>query len=292
MGESSEVEYAGFWIRSLAMAVDLAIFVIPFVLISTSSVVLAMMYDLPGKYFSKGYTYVYLAILYLIVLPCYFIARHIGEKQATIGKEVCGIYVVNKSDHTKINACQAFGRYIFAVLLPPLTKFCNLALYIMSYCSLFMAGLAPQKTALHDIIFKTRVVKAIPRLQGSKSLKSYYMTFTILLLILGAVMSLFSLKKAFFLAVVITIYIILLSLSLLFYKFKKPDIYMNYQFLESLKVQKPLFISLAPSVICLTLTYTLTLYTGHLANQSFESDCGSSSATVQLNVIPLNDKDN
>ena len=140
----TDIKYAGFWIRVGAYSVDMVILLIPNLLIS-------FLYraTVPA---ADGYQQIGVDIvdpgLGLMVWWVYCAVLHSSEWQATLGKKVVGLKVIDKQGG-RISFGQATGRY-FASLLSAL-------LLCVGY---MMAGWTERKEALHDKLAKTYVIKA------------------------------------------------------------------------------------------------------------------------------------
>ena len=137
----SNVQYAGFWIRFVAMIIDgfiigLASGIIGYVLsmLPTSSEMAA------ANLMKVGYGIQVLGVL------TYYAAMQGGPWQATIGKKVLGLRVV-RSDGTPVSYGRSIGRY-FAYFVSTVT-------FLIGF---IMAGMMPEKQALHDLIVDTRVI--------------------------------------------------------------------------------------------------------------------------------------
>ncbi len=165
--------YAGFWIRVLAFQIDISIIVLPICLIGTMSIVLLAWLNLPFHFPAKSYI-----SIFLVVLPAYFIYSTMSFAQASLGKRACNIFVGNALDKSPITIFQTIGRLVFIslVFLPKLLSKLNSsantsqnltfliwALFILFSFLLFMSALTREKTAFHDLIFKTRVFRGVPK---------------------------------------------------------------------------------------------------------------------------------
>ncbi len=156
---TAPTEYAGFWLRFVAIIIDgiimnianwvlMAIFAPDLMKMATMSEAnmdeaaqMAMLAEMMGS------LQLYVALSFLVGIA-YFAGMHSSAKQATLGKMAVGIKVTDL-DGNRISLGKAIGRQ-FAQILSGLTLGIG---YIM-------AGFTQKKQALHDIICNTLVVKA------------------------------------------------------------------------------------------------------------------------------------
>jgi len=143
---SSQVRYAGFWIRVVAKLIDGLILVVA--LIVPFVAIMAAM----GGFSEAGQSSEAAVIFQLIFQLGYYVVAagfsifFVGKYAATPGKMACKIKIVN-SDGAKIGYGRATGRF-FAEILSGLI--CSIG-YIM-------AAFDVEKRALHDRICNTRVI--------------------------------------------------------------------------------------------------------------------------------------
>jgi uncharacterized RDD family membrane protein YckC len=127
--DSSEIKYAGFWIRVVAMIIDSLVFLVP-------------------GYFIDRFSGDYATAVYLVAW-CFYEAFFLASSwQATIGKRVMGIKVVGE-DGEKISIGRAIGRTV--------AQFFSVIIICIGY---FMVGWNKKKRGLHDMIAATYVIKA------------------------------------------------------------------------------------------------------------------------------------
>jgi uncharacterized RDD family membrane protein YckC len=148
--------YAGFWIRVVALIIDTiilsvvgAIITLPIRLVLGFSAVtvaqsqdpqavLAMLPALLG--------FVGISVLVNFILGVSYEAYFLSKKGGTIGKLALGLQVI-RLDGSRLSAGQAAGRYFARILSA-----------IILYIGFIMAGLDPEKRALHDRICNTLVI--------------------------------------------------------------------------------------------------------------------------------------
>jgi uncharacterized RDD family membrane protein YckC len=148
--------YAGFWIRFLALIIDWiilgvvgTIITLPLRLVlgfSTASLaqsqdpqaVMAMLPAMLGFFGLSALVNIALSVAY----ECYFVSK----KGGTIGKLALGLQII-RLDGSRLSAGQAAGRYFARILSG-----------IILYIGFIMAGLDPEKRALHDRICNTLVI--------------------------------------------------------------------------------------------------------------------------------------
>lgn len=132
---SNDFEYAHFWKRAVAVIVDGLIVSIPmrFIMFIVGATNPDALWQWSG--------------VSILVQFLYFTIMESSERQATLGKTLLGIYVVNK-DGGRISYGQAVGRY--------LSKILSGLLLCIGY---LMALFTEKKQALHDLIASTYVVE-------------------------------------------------------------------------------------------------------------------------------------
>jgi uncharacterized RDD family membrane protein YckC len=148
--------YAGFWIRFVALIIDAIILTVvgmivglPIrMLLGVSAVSVAQTQDpnqvmamLPAMMGMIG-----VSLLINLVVGVSYDVWFVSHKGGTIGKLALGLQIINL-DGSRLSVGQAFGRY-FAKILSA----------IILYIGFIMAGLDPEKRALHDRICNTLVI--------------------------------------------------------------------------------------------------------------------------------------
>ena len=139
----SPLLFAGFWIRVGAYFVDLAVLLIPNLLISFLSTVGIAASDMESflvTQFVSTWNSILLVWIYTAV-------AHSSQWQATVGKKVLGIKVVDEKGD-RISFGRATGRY-FAMILSGLILFFGF----------MMSGWTRRKQGLHDMLAGTFVVR-------------------------------------------------------------------------------------------------------------------------------------
>ncbi|ASV00511.1 RDD family protein [Bacillus subtilis] len=144
---------AGFWIRAVASIIDdLIIYFFAFIMIQINTLIVLPLIDAGSSYMTEGQYKFYIlifgtipviAIIYIFGILYYSLLTS-SKMQATLGKKLMGIIVVNQYGE-RISFWHSFGRF-FA--------------YIPSgifYIGYIMAAF-PSKLALHDYICGTKVV--------------------------------------------------------------------------------------------------------------------------------------
>ncbi len=129
--KESEVKYAGFWIRFLAMIIDSAILAI---------IRVAAIISTQDALFSSFVLFAF----HLLYFPMF----HSSTWQATIGKKIMGLKLVG-ADYQSVSFLRCFGR--------ELAKILSGLILLIGY---MMAGWNSKKRALHDMIAKTYVIKS------------------------------------------------------------------------------------------------------------------------------------
>ncbi len=131
---SQPFQYAGFWLRFLALVIDSLIFML-------AGVILGFIIGTTGGSAKS------IDIPFLIASWLYYALMESSHKQATIGKIVLGISVTDLSGN-RISFGRATGRYF--------AKIISGVLLSIGY---IMAAFTAKKQTLHDIIASTLVIK-------------------------------------------------------------------------------------------------------------------------------------
>lgn len=145
--------YSGFWRRVVAFIIDSIIASIPvYALAVPCFVILAVQTTQQGNeeigaalfsFFSFFFN-----VLFLLSFWLYFSFLESGKHQATLGKRIVGIKVVNEQGE-KISFANATGRF-FAKILS----------YLCLYIGFLFVPFTNRKRALHDMVASTYVVKS------------------------------------------------------------------------------------------------------------------------------------
>lgn len=135
--DTKQYEYGNFWWRLLAITIDTIIVYLGLILVSTISV-------LTGLEFISGIG----TILSYIVPVLYFAIMESSSAQASLGKMMLGMKVINADTGQKIGFWRAFGRYFAKVL--------NAIILFIGY---IMALFTERKQGLHDLISNTLVIR-------------------------------------------------------------------------------------------------------------------------------------
>ena len=170
MEKLEDMQFAGFWLRFIAMVIDYfviqflqAFIIVPFILIFALGYVLPVgmegfnnphfdweseiLYNLPS--IISGVFFLILIILSVHIL--YYSIMESSKQQATLGKIAVGLKVTNM-DGERLDFLTAFLRNLGKILS-------QMTIYI----GYIMAGFTPKKQALHDILTNTLVVRNPPR---------------------------------------------------------------------------------------------------------------------------------
>jgi len=138
---NENTKYGGFWIRSVAQVIDIIIF-----LILANIISFFLRANLEAVYFPITHIILFDEIVNLFVNWLYYSSLHTSKWQATIGKKLLGMKVVDYSGK-RISFGRATARYFSSYLS---------AVTIIGF---LMIGLTKRKQALHDFISKTLVVR-------------------------------------------------------------------------------------------------------------------------------------
>lgn len=139
--------YAGMLVRAAAVCID-AVILLPFTLLIT-------------KLVSENMTFE--AIANLVASATYYVAFVSGPWQATPGKRIMGVYIMNE-DGSALTQQQALQRYL-AYIMPSLPVYTSLDTNITPMIMVWISAawfmpvvLMEQRTAVHDLLCRTRVV--------------------------------------------------------------------------------------------------------------------------------------
>jgi uncharacterized RDD family membrane protein YckC len=144
-----EMKFAGFWVRLIALIFDyLIVTAVFFVMekVSGTPFLQAFMEDFSGP--------VAYPIITTITLLAYFMYRILfvsSKWQATPGKRIVGIYIVQKEGEKRISFGQSLKRELSTLI--------SFLILLLGY---IMVAFTKEKESLHDIIASTRVVFGKP----------------------------------------------------------------------------------------------------------------------------------
>lgn len=157
--ESTEVRYAGFWLRFVAYIIDDLILSIAGFLVSLpfiggivfSAIGIGEHPD-EAENIAKGVLGILGSVLGIILVVCiigwlYFALMESSKNQATLGKMALGLKVTDM-DGGRISFGRASGRFFGKIIS-------GMILYI----GFILAGLTEKKQALHDMMASCLVVK-------------------------------------------------------------------------------------------------------------------------------------
>jgi uncharacterized RDD family membrane protein YckC len=137
---NSSTQYAGFWIRVGACCIDVIILLIPNLLVS-------FLLKATQNEAGAAELEIFDGFLHIMIWWIYFAVLHSSNWQATIGKKVLGLKVVDKNGG-RISFGKATGRY-FAQFLS----------HLIFFMGFMMVGWTKKKQGLHDKIAGTLVIK-------------------------------------------------------------------------------------------------------------------------------------
>jgi uncharacterized RDD family membrane protein YckC len=144
------MEFAGFWIRVIALIFDYLIVVTGFFIlekISGTPFFQAFIEDFDGPI-----NYPVLTAITFVAYIVYRVSFVASRWQATPGKRIVGIYVVPKEGKKQISFGQSMKRELSTIIS-------GLALFL----GYLMVAFTKEKESLHDIIASTRVVFGKPK---------------------------------------------------------------------------------------------------------------------------------
>jgi uncharacterized RDD family membrane protein YckC len=145
----AQVPYAGFWLRLVAYAIDILLLSIVIEIFIFNPLMPRAGISNPWEMFHKhGRQVDAINLLVIMVEWCYFALLESSAWQASVGKKLLGLYVVDEHGK-KVSFARASGRFFAMAALSPLT----LGL------SDLMGAFTPKKQMLHDMIAKCLVLK-------------------------------------------------------------------------------------------------------------------------------------
>jgi uncharacterized RDD family membrane protein YckC len=138
-GGAGSDSYGGFWIRVLAYSADISIIMIGLALLAVP------------LYFLGGAGIAIYSVLAAIAPFAYFVWFTASARQATFGKQLCGLRVEHVASGQRISLLRSLGR--------ELAKFVSAAIFMIGY---LMVGFTGRKQGLHDVLAATVVVREGP----------------------------------------------------------------------------------------------------------------------------------
>lgn len=152
--------YGGFWIRFGARFLDGFVFIVPiaiFIAILIPNLIRAQRQagssaTAPNPLF-VGLGFITFFLVMLLAGGCYEILM-LKYRSATLGKMACGLKVV-RADGRDLGWGVCFGRFFMWNVVTSSIPYLNAVLMLVSG---IMAGVDPEKRALHDRVCNTRVI--------------------------------------------------------------------------------------------------------------------------------------
>jgi uncharacterized RDD family membrane protein YckC len=143
-----EAKFAGFWIRVGAHFVDWAVLLIPWLLIQflVRSIIPHPWYRPVEEY--EAQIRILSSICGILMMWMYYAVLHSSKWQASIGKKVLGLKVVDRNGN-RISFGRATGRF-FAWMLS----------FLILGIGFMMIGWTKRKQGLHDIIADTYIIRS------------------------------------------------------------------------------------------------------------------------------------
>lgn len=149
---ASRVEYAGFWLRFLALLIDNVVMGIGFVLILVPLVFLTGLQGLIGEFhpnedLSDAGIFALIGLIFLaatvslVFTWLYHALMESSEWQATVGKKVLGLVVTDMAGQ-RVSFARSTGRHFGKIIT-------NMVPFLVGY---IMAGFTAKKQALHDML--------------------------------------------------------------------------------------------------------------------------------------------
>ena len=146
------VEYAGFWLRLVALVIDNVVIGFGFVLVLIPIIFLTGLSSLlsrihPGEDLNDAGIFLIVALIFLaatvmlLVTWLYHALMESSEWQATLGKKALGLVVTDMAGH-RVTLGRSTGRHFGKIIT-------NL---IPAFIGYIMAGFTEKKQALHDMM--------------------------------------------------------------------------------------------------------------------------------------------
>lgn len=146
------VEYAGFWLRALALLIDNLVMGIAFILILIPLIFLTGLGSFlegfhPDEEMNDASIFVLIGIVFLIATVSllltwlYHALMESSEWQATLGKKALGLVVTDMAGN-RVSFARSSGRHFGKIVT-------NMIPALIGY---FMAGFTEKKQALHDML--------------------------------------------------------------------------------------------------------------------------------------------
>lgn len=132
-------EYGGFWVRCLAYAADLSILTLALIAVAV-----------PFAFLGGAGIAVY-GLIAAIVPFAYFVWFTASERQATFGKQLCGLKIEHAGTGQRISILRSLGR--------ELAKIVSSAVFLLGF---LIVGFTRRKQGLHDFVATTVVVRDGP----------------------------------------------------------------------------------------------------------------------------------
>ncbi|MBN1502668.1 RDD family protein [Candidatus Woesearchaeota archaeon] len=149
METEKELRYAGFWIRFAAFLLDYIILMIPNFIISLPFAVLQLFFASGDSLEQQLVVFLFgmaRATLIMLVDCLYFSIMESSKYQATLGKLIVGVKVVDIKG-TRLSFWRALGRYF--------SKFLS---WITLGVGMVIIAFTKKKQGLHDMVAQTYVV--------------------------------------------------------------------------------------------------------------------------------------
>ncbi|MAY83425.1 MAG: hypothetical protein CMP59_04755 [Flavobacteriales bacterium] len=146
INEEPNYNYGGFWIRFVAYLIDSIVLYFAFAIL-TFAFTGDLFYQSKIDPTAFGKDYWLLTSSNFILSLLYFVGMESSRFQATLGKQVMGLKVIN-SEGGRLSQANALGRY--------LGKIVSALILLIGY---IMAGFDAKKQALHDKIAGTYVIQ-------------------------------------------------------------------------------------------------------------------------------------
>lgn len=162
-----EYKYAGFWHRLGAAFLDISPVVGIVIIFGALGIYEAMNNTAQplANNFWKG-----VSTIAVTIYGIYLMFAEGSKWQAAWGKRLCRIYVINKNTGTKIGYGRAFLRHVIKIFFVSLgTSIAGsgnivavLIGYLIAFADIGVAAFTKEKTALHDLLLSTRVIRGRP----------------------------------------------------------------------------------------------------------------------------------
>jgi hypothetical protein len=269
--------YSGIFIRALSLAIDFTIIVLPIKLCSILYILITLIYDLPYvlKFlFEKNAYMMTLQLIFFI----YMFSCLISKNRKTLGMKINCIYLESATPRKMLSFFQILSRtLLFNVAIIPISwssvdnniytikNYIAFGVIISIIISIIISYLRTDKAGIHDLLCNTRVLRR--RQHDSEPNKSnyqyntHYFSVLVLFIIWSCIMPLVKSGLAALAPfAIISIFIVCISLTLVYLKKYYPNTHLKYSWKTAFQENKALIRYIIPSILLYVILYSLTIW--------------------------------